>query len=620
MLHGGSVLEVFHTGKPGHPPPLPVTITVDAFCADNSHNEEVVKKVRQMKLGETLELPGLNRPCIEMLNAIQAWALYDASKTGGILGFISIGAGKTILALLMPLAVDNCKTAVILAKPDQRIHYRNHYLHLREHFHVPSLVFDRTAGSDAGSYIVRGGAPVAHLVPYSLLQQTKSSDLLDQINPDTVIADEVHCISAAPSPKRSGTTRTIRFLRFMANKQARFFCWSGSLINKSILDLTHLSAHALGMGSPYPILPENAAAFADVLDPLANPDKHSNIAKAIRHVFGESSSSPVGSLVGETKIRQGLRERAIRTPGVISTKASSATASSVIHKRDAPPLPPAVQAALRPVRDEWQRPDGEEFTEAAQKEECAREVGAGYYHRWIYPKGEPLELIEEWFRVRKLWNSELRERVRRGDVGLDSPTLLEHAAERAWREPKYDGTLPMWPSKHYKSWVAIRHLVQPESKAVWIDDFLARDAAAWAKEHRGIVWYHSRAFGAMVSKLADIPMHGGGPNAEVNIRAEKGDRSICASIAAHSESRDGLQLVFHKQLVAEVPSSSKGWDQLLGRLVRQQQAEDTVETWVYQHTPEFREALRKAVNYAEFNEEMSINRSLLLSSDFDFEV
>jgi hypothetical protein len=203
---------------------------------------------------------------------------------------------------------------------------------------------------------------------------------------------------------------------------------------------------------------------------------------------------------------------------------------------------------------------------------------------------------------------------------MDSEALCANAAERAWREPRYDGPLPVWPAESWPAWAKIKDQVEYTPRATWLDNFLARDAAAWAKEHIGIVWYHSRAFGLKVAEIGGLPFHDGGKDAEARILAEKGDRSIVASISSHSEGRDGLQFKFNRQLICEPMSSGKAWDQLLGRLAREGQAAETIETWVYLHVTENKDAMRKAISFAEFDEGMSPNESFLLAADVDFDL
>ncbi len=570
------------------------------------------------KLGEELGF----KNCITTLHPAQAWVLRELPRTGGIFGMLSVGSGKTLAGVLAPLAMPHIRTWVIFIKPDQRFHYRKNYLRIREHFRVPSIVFDKTVDLE-GSYIVPG-APVLHVLPYSLLSNPKSTDLLEQLDPDGLILDESHLVASRIS------SRTMRLLRFLTRRNANgrsvtVLNWSGSTIKKSMKDASHLAAHSLGLGSPYPIPTTEVEAWSAVIDPSHLPDTKTTTAKKLSRIFG------TGALVLDSKylyldnseqvaIREGHRERILQTPGVISTKSASVTCSISIKERKAPKLPVTVQEALAGVRGDWLRPDGEELVEALQQSEVAREVGAGYYSYWAFPKGEPVELIERWFDARKSFSKELRVKLIRGEPHLDSRKLCENAAERAWREPRYNGELPVWPADHWPAWVKIRDKVDPDPRTKWIDDYLARDAAAWAKEHRGIVWCQSIAFGQKVAELAGINYHGGGADAESRILSETGKQSIVASLKAHGTGRDGLQFKFSKQLLAEPMSSGDLYEQWLGRLAREGQEAETVETWVYLHVSENRDAIRKAIMYAEFIESTTGNRQLLLSADCDFVV
>lgn len=637
-LPGGRIL-VYHEPAAKEIPPLPVELTVEAFCIDGAHDVEAVRTVRALRPGEEVRLHGLGYPvCLTAFNPVQAWALRELEQTSGFFGMISVGGGKTILNIEALLAVPGSCSGILFAKPDQRLHYRNAYLRLREHFRVPSIVFDDMKDS----YRVTG-TPVLRFVPYSVLSNPKSSDLLEQYSPDTIICDEAHLLSNRSS---SRTMRAIRYLRKRndEDRPVNFCCSSGSIIKRSIKDASHLAAFSLGLGSPYPIPSSDADEWAMVIDPSPMPDTSSSTATALRRAFGDNRKSEVAMLVSDnSRVRNGFRDRVIATPGVVFTRSSSVTASIVIKERIPERTPADVKAALKLVRD-GMRPDGEEFAELGstgdlEQARCIREVASGFYSYWFFPEYGRARLtadrantekdkavaeaeceritrkIDAWFDARKPFNKELRAKILCGEVHLDSRKLCENAAERAWRQPRYEGDLAVWPSEHWPAWAAVKDTLVHETREKWVDEFLARDAAAWATEHRGIVWCQSTAFGEKVAKLAGLPYHAGGKHGEANILAETGKRSVIASYKAHHEGRDGLQLRFCEQLVAEIPSSGDGWQQLLGRLAREGQQADTIETWVYLHVAELRSAFRKALMYAKFIEATSPNRQTLLMAD-----
>lgn len=543
--------------------------------------------------------------CITRLNPAQAWALREMGRVGGLLGYISAGGGKSVLGILSALSLPDCHRVVLLAEPTQRIHYRRWYDRLAAHFRVPGMRFSSTPGD----FLFVEGEPLVTFVAYSELSSPKATELLEMLDPDTIVADECHRIAAAAS------SRTKRFLRYLAARSAsdkgpaRFAGWSGTLIKKSVKDAAHLSAHALGEGSPMPLDPSEVEAWSAVMDPGPRPDTTSALAREMRAALGGP---------GIERLRAGFQSRLLATPGVVSAKSASVGASLYLHERKVGAIPAAVDFYLKQVREAWTRPDGEELVEVTEKLACARQIASGFYYHWIFRDNDPVELIERWFANRKAWNRELRGKLLGAEAHLDSPMLCAHAAERHYVVPPYTGHLPTWRALTWPDWRDVKDLVWHDTKTAWIDDYLTRDAATWATENRGIVWYLSSAFGRKVAELAGLPYHGGGPDAEAKILAEDGSRSVIASIKAHGTGRDGLQRIFSKQLIAEVPSSGDIWQQLLARLWRPGQEADAVETWVYLHVEENREAMRKARDYARFVAESTGQRQSLLDADMSF--
>jgi len=523
--------------------------------------------------------------CIQSLKPVQAWALYEASITNGLLGAIGVGCGKTLLGLLMPMVVKDCKLAVLLIPPSLKEQLLREYKAASHHFRLPSLVLE-----DRGTIIP--GAPVLQVIPYSMFSRAGSTDYLEKLQPDLIIADEIHNL------KNKHAARTARVLRYFSKHPDTRLCgWSGTITSKSVKDYAHLSAFALDVNSPLPLDVPTLEEWALALDPSENV-------------------APPGALIrlcqGDETPQQGYHRRLVETRGVVATRQASVDASITILERTPPKIPASVAALLKDMRTSWTRPDGEELTNAMDVSGALSELSCGFYYRWRFPKGEPRELIDEWFSVRQQWNKELREKLKNRTEHLDSPLLCENAARRY--EEGYTGPLPKWRSEHYRAWTDIKNKVYHESEAVWVDDWLARDAAKWAIENKGVVWYQHNAFGERISQLAKLPKHGGGPDAESLILSERGDRSIIASIHAHGTGRDGLQRLFDTQLVTNPPGDGLVWEQLLGRLHRQGQESDEVTTYVYRHTPELKEALDRAFLRAQYVQATLGNGQKILSA------
>lgn len=513
-----------------------------------------------------------NRKCITRLRPAQAWALFEIGLRGGLLGPIGVGHGKTILDILVPFALQS-RLALLLVPAALVTQLIAEYELVSQHFRVPSLVVH---GLDYVS--VRAGEPVLHAMSYERMSRSDATDFLERHRYDAIVADEVHKL------RHASATRTSRVLRyFAAHPETKFCGWSGSVTDKSLKDYAHLSALALREGSPLPLVPEVVEEWAAAIDPSDWP-------------------APGGALLelcepGE-HVSSGFHRRLVETQGVVTTEQPAIDAELVIVERNAPEIPDAVAEHLDALRDTWCRPDGEELIDALSVARCARELACGFYYRWIFPRGEPVPLILDWLDARRDWHRELRYKLKQRAEYLDSPLLLSRAARRAWGDDPNENDLPEWKATHWPRWRDVRNEVRPEIQTVRVDDYLARDAAAWAAENRGIVWYESRALGEWVAEISGLPLHGGGAQARARIAAEQGDRSIVASIRSHGTGRDGLQFLFCEQLIAQPPSSSMAWEQLLGRLHRVGQESPVIRAEFYRHTVEMAAAVDQAMSRA----------------------
>ncbi len=655
MLMDGS-LEIMRVMPEGLSAAVVYT-SVQAFVADtfvNGHTTAVEvatsQAVMALKPGQTLELVaadgGMGHPCIDRLNAVQAWFLREAAQVGGVVGFCGVGSGKSIAFILAALLF-TARLGMLLIEPKQRRHYRSQYLRTREHFRVGSIVFD----DGQPGYTVPGTMPL-HLLSYSVVSQTKNTGLLDERDPDALMLDEAHkaCGDSAINRrvKRFAASKIQRREEALARgdkvraRALNLLDASGTLESEGVEDTQMLCAYSLGTGSPLPLDPIEAGRWSAVMDRSYMPDRQSATALMLQRVFGGGVVDPQLIDIGdgpEKAIRKGFCDWRLHTPGIISASASSIGASIYLIGRDPPKMPQSVKDALMDVRTKKMRPDGEVLEEKVEQVSCARHVACGFYTYWAFPKHKcecvppppapvirrckECILIDDWYAKRKAYSKDLRAKLLIGEVHLDSPANCEAAAERFFQQPKYEGPLPVWACETWPAWRDIEHQVEYEEREKWIKDggdFLVKDAAEWAAEHKGVIWVQSRAFGNALSKMTGLPFYNGGVGTEERMRAEKGNRSIICSIKAHGAGTDGLQYIYNKQLIVETPASNasqEGYEQLFGRLHREGQQKPEVWTWGYFHVPELLDALRSAIAQAEINFEMTKNRQKLLCTDRD---
>jgi hypothetical protein len=528
------------------------------------------------------------------------------------------------------LTVDKSKfVALLLVPPGLQKQLALEYRLLAQHFRVPSLVFHALPISEFVD-----NEPTLHVYPYSKLSRSESTTFFRSLRPQAIITDEAHLLSDPDA------VRTSRFLTYLAdNPHVKVCSWTGSPTDSSIEDYAHLVGFALKERSPLPLDPVVIKEWASCIDPVDKNNFQADPGALLKGLVETGCQNP-----GE-HVYKGFHRRLTETLGFVTVTSPAISCGIEIYERH-PDLPlitgdrvpnvpkedprapdgawPGIADALQLVRGEGVRPDGEELLEAFAVARCARELASGFFYRWIFPNGEVESLIARWRDCRKRFRQEVREKMSARQEHLDSPYLCQLAAQRYYKEIPNDAVievldeetgvtrlvdtaeLPEWRSEHWPRWRDVKDLVKPSTEPVWIDDYLALDAVAWAKEHTGIIWYDHNAFGHRVAALGKLPIFGGGSkaldrlmgNAVRGVKGEDGSRSILLAIKAHGTGRDGLQRMFHKQLVANPLSSAKGWEQLFGRLHRLGQAQPSTITWFYRHTAELKghvdQALRRA--------------------------
>lgn len=506
------------------------------------------------------------------LRPIQALALDESSTVGGLLGPIGVGEGKTLITLLLPMEL-NVRTAVLLVPAQLKKQLLEvDYPRYAQHFVLPNLA------DGAWDPAVK---PVLYVISYNELSSPKKYDLLNKLKPDLIICDEAHAL------KHTSAARTKRFLRyFKANPGTKLCALSGTITAKSIRDFAHLSKLALGDGTPTPLAWPVLEEWANALDPIEN-------------------RSPPGELVRLCKpgeeARDGFRRRLVETRGVVVSPPETLGVSLVIRERSVS-LPTIVSDHLEVLRDTWCTPGGEEITDALSFSRFARQLASGFYYRWIWPRGEPKHIREEWVDARRDWHREIRWYLSsKASVGMDSPNLLALAASSG-----------RWQADSWGRWDAIRGKARPETEAVWMDDYLVRDALSWALTNIGIIWYEHDAEAKKFAELEPaLPIFGPGNGA---IISESGTRTILASRRAHGTGKN-LQM-FNKQLVLNPVSNGAIWEQLLGRMHRTGQQADEVTCDVYLHTLEMLNSLNGARKDAEYIEQIKGSRQRLCYANY----
>ncbi len=514
---------------------------------------------------------------------VQSAMIHEAALANGLLGPVSAGSGKTLASLLIGAEM-GAKKIVLLVPPQLRAQLLSVDIpRLNQHWVLP---LDKL-----------------RVVAYSELSNHRSADVLDQLKPDVIVADECHMI------KSRSAARTKRFNRyFKEHPECRFVGLSGTITRKSLKDYQHLSELALKKNSPLPASWHTLNEWAEAIDVSDDPMPPGALLQLCNDEERAIATDPGAQADTEKKrkaheaVRSGFRRRLIETPGVVATSESAVGTSLVINALR-PIVPAEVQIALRDLHATWEIA-GDELTDILEVCRIARQLAAGIFSRWDWPGGVP---DYEWLTARSAWHKEVREVLKQSRRGMDSPLLVTKAV--------IDGK---YHSDAYWEWakVKVRYNPEPPRETVWVSDFLVKHAVEWGRENGtkatpAIIWYQHSSVGEAIAKAGAFPFFGGGAKASddlVKINAAKNPVIVC-SIKAHSFGKN-LQ-AFNTNLLTTCPSSGADMEQLIARTHRPGQEADEVRIDICVHTPELADAFTSALRDAEYIEHSQGQRQKL---------
>ena len=376
----------------------------------------------------------------------------------------------------------------------------------------------------------------------------------------------------------------------------RFVPLSGTM-TRSVLEAGPLCELALRKMSPYPRGYRELKDWAGALDTRPEYVMKPGV---LRKFLIESD---------EGDVRRAFARRRDETPGVISLSGPDDVGATLIVRRVELVIPPEIQKFIDEVKKKWSI-GGDEFSAATTKASVLRQLSCGFYYRWAWPGGQ---VDQDWMRARRDWLGAVNERLKRYERGMDSPHLLELAAER-WYKGKRDGRV--WCAPEYEAWRAQKHKKPPPTETVWLHDYLVEDALAraeaWAKDkddpHNTIVWYRHRAVGKRLGEVSGLPVYGEGTDITGTRHAV-----AVASAIVQSEGRN-VQDWYSGNVLTSAPGSAGALEQLLARTHREGQVADEVLVDWFGHLPECCASMALAVEQAEGQQAMGYSQKILLGT------
>ncbi len=601
-------LDVLGRGKPKRDPvareieriinlPLIESITeeeVEAFCREN-------QLVQAFNSGWRL-FP-------QQVDALISYDLYD----GGFFP-VSVGAGKTLISLMLAerAYLAGIKRSLLLVPApvysqlvNRDITYARNHVPMSVQFLKLGKMSMRTRLARA-----RSGKRGCYILPYSLLSRPESSELLDFIEPDLIIADEAHMLRNATS------ARTKRIRRYIDKHNPQMIAMSGTITNKSINDYWHLIQSCLKENSPLPKSAHIVRQWGQVLDAKQagwnSADEQDTEGDNFRTepvmplVRWAQKNFPEESFPSNLRgFRKAYKFRLNTAPGVVVSADHEIGTSLLFSNKEAstkkcPDGWDKLSKLMDRVQKDFEAPNGDEIDHAIHQFSWLYQLSAGFYNDLYWPTPERLSLEREisefeaedlldraqWHhKLLQLYHSTLRKWLtRRSKPGRDTPFLV--GAEMASHGGKNVG------SELFDAWRLAKDAdfdgcPERRSRPVRVCPYKIVQAADWVEsevpEGRGaVLWYFHKEVGIWLTEELkrrdlDVIHCPAGANDAICAVGDpevggKGDQLVVASIKAHHIGKN--LYAFQHQFIIQWPRSAEIAEQMVGRLHRTGQEAD----------------------------------------------
>ena len=490
--------------------------------------------------------PGPNLSYLYAKEGYELWpdqskALYQCWRGRGGLVFIHVGGGKTLVAFLLPIVL-SAQRPLLLIPGSMRAQCVADWAYYGRRFYLP---------------------PGMRVLSYETLSHKYGEEKLERINPDLIIADEVHMLK---SRRRARYRRLKGFLD--RNPQTEFVGMSGTLVNRSLLDYAHISSWALKGGTPLPLEKDLLEDWARVLDPKPVPAED-----------GLEVMAPLLEAFGGDSPREAFARRLRSVPGITIVRSPEVACSLVLHRRHVE-LPDVIKSVL-PDSGEWVSPSEdavEPSTPALMEEVSRRQLVCGFYYRWVWPDGVP---DVEWMEARKQWSRACRHALKKPTRGRDTEGLLAAACEEVFHGK---GRMPRYLLGAWARWREQKHKEEPPRATRWVSQYLIDDIIEWVDTQKDppIIWYGWQAVMHRLSKRTGWTVFG--PGKEASEAIIQVSNPVPAIVSLVHGSGKNLQ-TWGNMLFSTPLSVSSGWEQTLGRCHRAKQKRDEVNATYYRHGP-----------------------------------
>ena len=592
--------------------------------------EEVEEYSRMNILSEAFQgigMPG-NKPFRLLPKQAEALAAYEL-YTGPFLP-IGVGGGKTGISLMIPEKAyrNKRKKKMLLVIPSNMAHQLIEvdipFWRKRTPISYPiHILIGRNMKKRM--QIAKLGRPGLYIMGDGTLSSRDTSELLEAIKPELIVVDEAHIISSRTS------ARAKRVQRILDTCDPEFVPMSGTITNKSLLDYVYLAKHSLKENCFLPRSSTMVQEWGEILDAEVTRNVNDTtfwrpgiLAPLLKWAQEERGIELSKGIAG---FRDAYAERMATAPGVVTSGGELGLPGTMTFKND------RISYGELETIDGWDKvhelgkqvdelyitPNGDQLDHAMLAWKWQYQIyGAGFYTELVWPSVDHLcekynyshyeaedilakammhlEAGNDYHKYLRNWLME------KGSPGLDTPFLVgrdmyDHGDENVgqalyaywstWKGTEFPELKVISKSNNTDDYGRLKN-------AVRLCDFKIRRAIKWAKKIQsnfrkngknrgGVIWfYHNEignwAYEELVKAGCDPLYCPAGKQYDAKILDTKNsDRIILASIGAHHKGKN-LQYM-SQQYLLQWPRASHIAEQLLGRLYRQGQMADDVETW-----------------------------------------
>ena len=435
----------------------------------NPHEDKIrIRYLRTTQSTNHDELAGRYRlrPGRMELRPVQRRALQAIERTGGMLGSIGVGHGKTLIAALAPMAarvhVGRPVTALLLVPASM----------------VAPTLRERDAYRSDGWNVQE-----CEIASYARLSQRDGRDWLYELDPDLVILDEAHRV------RDYSAARTRRLDRYVDETGPLVVAMSGTLTTRRVADYAHLAKWSLGGKSPLP-LTHSGVAHTDAV---------------IQSATAREGAATTGDwywfrgAYGDGPPREALQAALEASGGTVLTSDAGCTASLVIEELEAWDT---WSPELETLETLWELPDGTMLDSPMHVARHRAHLELGFWYRWRWETWG-WDDVEAYMAARAQWGKRVRDWCTSRTAmteGTETPALLRDAIER-------DPDHPLRAAWH--AWAPYADRELPEVEAVWVH----RRALEWIKRQEvESVWVQSRATQDALPDAYSVKVHGTGHN------------------------------------------------------------------------------------------------------------